>query len=792
MTAETRPRLRGHAPQVLSEYEAGRRNRRAVDAVLLGVMALLSGVAATVAHSAQDEDEAVGQALVTLFGWAASLCRAAVLCALGLSAVILLVIAVRRRWALLRDVALALVVLAGTGSVVGRIIGPDWLAVDNDLWSRWGFPEYRLAAAIAIVAVVGSELVKPVRNLLSWLVVAAGAGQLALGSALPSDVMGAVALGLGAGALVRLVFGSAAGVPPSAEVRESLREVGVELTDLRPLARQEIGSAAYAGHDRDRHPVRVRVLGRDAQDTQRFARRWRLLAYRDPRRSAPVGRLEQVEHEAFATLMAAQAGVRVPEVVIATLGPDGDAGLVIRQVDVDPLELSSAEEIRNETLVELWRQVANMHAAGISHGRLNASRVIIDDDGQPVITGFAAATLGAPQAALDIDAAELLVSSTVLVGPDRALSAAVKGAGVDTVEGSLPYLQRAALTPHTRDLARAQEVALEELRKSAALAAGTVPVEIVAMRRIRPRDLLLTAAVAFSAYLLIGQLADVGFRTIADDLRHAQPAWLLAGLVVTTLGFIPEAIALRGTVATPLPLLPCVVFKSALKFVNLTVPGTAGTVAATVRFVQRMGGSATEAVTSGAVDDVAEKLVQLLLVALMLPFVQDGLDNVDVHIGTPDGRLVAAIVAAIGVSGLVIWLVPAVHKRVVPPLRDGLAELHIVLRDRRKRLELFGGNAVGELMFALSLGAVCHAYGVGLSIAELLVINVGASVLAGLIPVPGGVGAAEATLTAALVAFGVDESTAFAIAITQRLCTHYLPPIWGYFSLRWLGKQGFL
>ena len=145
---------------------------------------------------------------------------------------------------------------------------------------------------------------------------------------------------------------------------------------------------AYAGHDRDGHPVRVRVLGRDAQDTQWFARRWRLLAYRDPRRSAPVGRLEQVEHEALATLMAAQAGVRVPEVVIAALGQGGYAGVVTRQADVDPLELASADQIRDETLVDLWRQVATLHAAGISHGRLNASRVILDHDGQPVIVGL--------------------------------------------------------------------------------------------------------------------------------------------------------------------------------------------------------------------------------------------------------------------------------------------------------------------------------------------------------------------------------------------------------------------
>jgi uncharacterized membrane protein YbhN (UPF0104 family) len=792
MAADTPSERREQGPSMLTEYEFGRRNRRALDVVLVGAMAVLTGLAATIAHSAADEDRAVGDAMVTVLGWAANPARAAVICALALAAAILAAVVMRRRWALLRDALLALVVLAATGTVVGRIVGPDWLAVDNDLWSRWGFPEYRLAAAIAIATAVGPELISPVRTLLWWLVAAAGLGQLALGSALPSDLLGAVALGLGAGALVRVVFGSAAGVPPSAEVRDSMLAIGIQLDGLRPLSEQEIGSAAYAGRDRENGAVRVRVLGRDAQDTQRFARRWRQLAYRDPRRSAPIGRLEQVEHEALATVMAAQAGVRVPKVVIAALGGGGNASVVTRQADVDPIEQASRDEISDESLVDLWRQVAALRAAGISHGRLNLSHVILDDDGQPVIVGFAAATLGAPKAALDIDVAELLVASTVLVGPDRALSAAVSGAGVDAVTGSLPYLQRAALSPHTRDLAKSHELALDELRTSAAAAAGTEPVEIVAMTRFRLRNLLITAALAASAYLLIAQLAEIGFATIAEDLRHAEPAWLLTGLLVTTSGFVPEAISLRGAVATPLPLLPCVVFKSALKFVTLTVPGSAGTVAATVRFVQRMGGSVAEAVASGAVDDVAEKLVQVLLVLVMLPFVHDSLDNVVIHVSTPDGRLVSAVVAAIIVSGLVIWLVPAVNRRVVPPLREGVSALRVVLRDRHKRLELFGGNAAGELTFALSLGAICHAYGVGLSVAELIVINVGASLLAGLIPVPGGVGAAEATLTAGLVAFGVDESTAFAIAITQRLCTQYLPPIWGYFSLRWLEKRGYV
>ena len=128
----------------------------------------------------------------------------------------------------------------------------------------------------------------------------------------------------------------------------------------------------------------------------------------------------------------------------------------------------------------------------------------------------------------------------------------------------------------------------------------------------------------------------------------------------------------------------------------------------------------------------------------------------------------------------------------VPGVRSALAGLWSVARIRRKRLELFGGNVASELLYALALGATCLAYGVDLNLAQLIFVNTAAAVLSGLIPAPGGIGAAEASLSAGLIAMGVDESTAFAIAITQRLCTFYAPPIWGYFSLRWLSRKGYV
>jgi uncharacterized membrane protein YbhN (UPF0104 family)/tRNA A-37 threonylcarbamoyl transferase component Bud32 len=705
----------------------------------------------------------------------------------------LVVVAVlfRRRWDLARDVAVAVLIVVGVGMILGGIVESDWFPVKLHALARWGYPELRLALVTAVLVVVGPELVRPVRLFAIWLVPSAALGAVVLGAALPSAALGALALGLGAGALARLAFGTAAGIPPAADVRRALATLGVETADLRPSMQQRIGMAEYVGHDTLGRPLKVRVLGRDAQDTQRLARRWRSLAYRDPPRSVADGRLEQVEHEALATLMAAQAGVRVPEVVIAALGPDGDALVVTRQPDIEPLENANPEQVSDETLEALWHLASRLHAAGISHGRFNASNVLVLEDG-PMLVDLSAATLGAPQSALDIDVAELLVASTVLVGPERALRKGIDAGWGDTIGRVLPYLQRAALTPHLRDLARAHEVGLKDLRTAAAAATGQEAPEVAPMRRIRVQDLALTAALIFAAYLLITQLAEIGFHTITQELAEANLAWLVVALILAQSTFIASGVSVRGAVATPLPLLPCIVLQSAIKFINLTVPSSAGRIGMNVRFLQRMGAPLPEAVAAGAVDDASETIVQIALFLIVLPFVSVEVDTGQLHGGGPDSRLLVAIAAAIAVSLVVVLAVPKLRARVMPPVRSALSGLWNVMRSRHKRLELFGGNIGSELLYALALGATCLAYGVDLNLAQLVFVNTAASVLSSLIPVPGGIGAAEASLSAGLIAIGVDESTGLAIAITQRLCTFYLPPIWGYASLRWLSRKGYV
>ncbi len=775
---------------LLTETEAGRRNRRTIDSVFLALAGIVIGLSAVIASSAPEDDEDVAQALITILRWADPLWRAVFIGVLVLAAVIVLDVLLRRRWDLARDLLSVGLLVAGAGILLGRAVVSDWFPLEAHALSNWGYPELRLATATAVIVVAGPELVRNVRVVATWLVPLAALGAVVIGAALPSAILGALALGIGAGALVRLAFGTAEGFPPSGDVRRALATLGVEVVELWPSVRQHRGAVEYVGNDASGVQLKVRVLGRDAQDTQRLARRWRSLAYRDPPRSVADGRLEQVEHEALATLMAAQAGVRVPKVVTAALGPDGDAFVVTQQPNIEPLEHSSPEEVSDETLEGLWEQAARLHAAGISHGRLNASNVLVLAEG-PMLVDLSAATLGAPQSALDIDVAELLVASTVLVGPERALHKAINAGWGDAVGRVLPYLQRAALTPHLRDHARSHELDLKDLRTAAAAATGEEVPELAPLRRVSPKDLLMTAVLAFAAYLLISQLADIGFRTIIDQLAEADPAWLIVALLLAQSTFIANGISVRGAVREPLPLLPCVVLQSAMKFINLAVPSSAGRVGMNIRFLQRMGTSTPQALAAGAADDGSETIVQIGLLLLAIPFVRVEVDTGQFG-GGPDSRLLVAIGVLLLASAVLILKVPKLREKVLPPLRSALSSLWSVIRDRRKRLELFGGSIAAELLYSLALGATCLAYGINLNLAQLVFVNSSAAVLSGLVPVPGGIGAAEASLAAGLIAMGVDESSAFAIAITQRLWTFYLPPIWGYASLQWLTRKGYV
>lgn len=767
------------------------RLRRPVDALLVLLAALLFVIASVIADTAEADEPDVVEATATLLGWFDTAWRAVYALTLAYAVVIVSAAVLTRRWRVSRDLVLAVAAVVVVAVPVGRLVRSDWPSLTEDLWEASDqYPAVRLAAAVAVLAVAGPELTRTARRWAVWLAAAGGTGAVALGIAYPSSVLGALALGLAVGGVVRLVFGSTRGFPSPARVVAGLTELGVPIERLRVAARQRPGAATYTAVDADTTPLSVVVLGRDAQDTQRLANTWRNLAFRDAALDLATGRLHQIEHESLITLLAERSGVPAPVVRVAGVVSSGDAILVTEQPDAPAAE-ATTDGLPDQFVADLWRHAATLRAARLAHGALNLGNVLVTDDG-PVIVHFQRGRLAAPGPALDIDLAELLVATCLATSPDRALAAALDSVGPAGVVAALPFLQRAALTPHLRDRARHHELDLEALRAQAAEATGVQVPEIAPMRRVRPRDVLLMVLVGVAAYLVISQLAEIGFDTIYDQLRAAEWAWLALALAVAQLTFVTQAISLRGAVLTPLPLLPCVALESALKFIGLTVPTDAARVAVNIRFLQRLGVPTGEAVAAGAVDGISDTLIRILIVLLVLPFV-----DLDLRPSTGGGAsdvlwiVVVLVVVAVGVVGVVL-AVPRWRAKVVPTVQTGLSSLRAVARMPSKRAQLFGGNLATQVLFALTLGAVAHAYGIDLNLAELLLVNTGATVFAGLVPVPGGIGVAEAGLTAGLVAVGVDEATAFALALSHRLCTYYLPPIWGYLALRWLNRKAYL
>jgi uncharacterized protein (TIRG00374 family) len=163
-----------------------------------------------------------------------------------------------------------------------------------------------------------------------------------------------------------------------------------------------------------------------------------------------------------------------------------------------------------------------------------------------------------------------------------------------------------------------------------------------------------------------------------------------------------------------------------------------------------------------------------------------------------DWETLAIVVGVIVVAVTVAFAVPrfrALTRRLRTALRekaeDGREALG-VLRRPSKLLLLFGGNLAAQLLLAIALGLCLRAFGYTATLAELILVNTLVTLFAGFMPVPGGVGVAEAGYAAALAGLGIPTAAATSIAITYRLITFYLPPVWGAVAMRWMRKHSYL
>ena len=778
--------------------------RRPIDAfyLVLGalVVALLAWHHGDETQFEQDISDAFSDLSGNLTGVARALVDLGTLWALGIIVVAAL-LARRRR--LTRDLFLAGAAAWLVGRVLAGWLGDESFADTLDATVRAEstqgnpFPLVRIAVVTAVVAAAAPYLGRAARWLSYLVVVAMASAALYLGIAGPDDIVGGIALGVAAGALVHLVFGSPGGRPTTDQVALALASLGVDARNVRLAPVQTLGRTLMLADDPD-GPLSVTVLGRDERDARFLGKAWRFLVYRDSGPTLFRSRLQEVEHEAFILLRAQREGVQTADFVeVGSAGPDA-AVLVTREVDGRALADLAPEEVTDQLLHRVWGEAARLQRVGIAHGRLTPSNVVVQDDGSIVFVGWRNASAAAPPDRLHADVATLLFATSLIVGDDRAVAAACATLGKDELAAAAPFIQTPVVPRDVRSGVKGVKKTFEGLRAAVAQATGVDEPELERLRRVSRRQAGMFAAACFGVWAMIGVVGDPA--ELWDTLQGATWAWVVLAFflwVVVELGY---AVSMLGAIppANAVPFGPLTLLQVASAFLNLVTSGMVAQFVMNTRFLQKRGVDVPTAVSASAIPPVAYTVVQIVIVVIAL--VAGSSNSLTLNdIGGSDGssggqalRIVLLVIVGMVLVVGVMLIVPKLRAKVVPAVRTTADNLWSVFTSPRKIVYIFGGSVVTQLMYALILLSCLKAYGGDLSLAEVILVNTFVSLFGGLIPVPGGIGVFEAGLTAGLTAFGVDPAIATATVLTDRMITAYIPPVFGYISMNWMTKHDYL
>ncbi|MFZ0323007.1 MAG: lysylphosphatidylglycerol synthase transmembrane domain-containing protein [Actinomycetes bacterium] len=703
----------------------------------------------------------------------------------------------------------------GLALLAGSWAGTDWVASLDSVAHTAPPAVYlgvRIAIAVAVVVTASPHMARPLRFIGRSVIVVGAVGAVSLGVTMPSGVAAGFLVGFLVAALVHLVFGSPGGRLTPAQVELALSDLGLDVTDLRDTKLQPTGVALMTGERDDGSRVLVKVYGRDAWDGQFLTSAWSALWTKGESPHLGMGRLQQVEHEAFLTLLAERGGVAVMPIVVAGNAAEGDA-LLVSDATAQPLSDLAAADVDDRLLTELWCNLLRLHDGGVAHGRIDNVRLVVRPDGTPALADFGEATVAASRDSMMCDRSQLMVSTALLVGRVRAVAAAKSVLGADGLVEMLPFLQPAVLDRETRSLLKAKDWDVAALRQAGVDAVGVEPPELARLQRVTWSSAIKTALIGLLTYAIIAALDGLDVQELAAELKSADWTWVFLAFALSPAIQFFQAFSTIGASVRAVRFAAVLMLQYAIQFIALVIPSSAARVALEIRFFQSFGIPAGGATSIGLVDSLGGFTIQ---VVLLLVITVTGMADLNLF-GTDSGSssssssssdsgsgdhvlLLLLVLALVGFA--IAWFVPTYRGRIkgaashyrdqLRDQRSAAAGALAVLRHPSKVGLMFGGNLAAQVLQAIVLGICLKAFGYDATLAELILINTGVSLFAGFMPVPGGMGVAEAGYIAGLQAIGIPSAAAMSTAITFRLVTFYLPPIWGGPAMHWLRRRSYV
>jgi undecaprenyl-diphosphatase len=384
-----------------------------------------------------------------------------------------------QRWRMLATVGLAAALAVAGVALLDALFDTDdggaavEVGVDVDVIGSDTFPTAAgVAGAVAVVTAAAPWITRRWRRLGSALLVGLAVTHFLAGPA-SFDTARAVLDGWLVGAAVLVALGAPSRAPTRDAVAGALGEVGLPLAELEKAGVDARGSTPYFGVEVAGGKVFVKALGADERSADILFRLYRRAVPRSFGDEKPFSTLRRaVEHEALVALAARDLGVRTPRLrAFAAVEPNGFV-LAYDAIAGGSLDRFEDDDITDEVLASCWGLLAHLRHHRIAHRDLRLANIFLDDDREVWLIDFGFSEMAAPDLLLATDVAELVASSSIPVGAERAVAHAAATVDPVLLRQAVDRLRPWALSGATRTAMKERPGLLDDVRARLAAAAG--------------------------------------------------------------------------------------------------------------------------------------------------------------------------------------------------------------------------------------------------------------------------------------------------------------------------------
>ena len=493
------------------------------------------------------------------------------------------------------------------------------------------------------------------------------------------------------------------------------------------------------------------------------------------------------EHAALMTMEARRARVRTPGLL--GMAEAAESVLLVTDHVVGARSIRDlGAEVDDDVLDQLWSQLQQAHAAGLAHGSIDASSVVVDESGRLWLLDWASGETISSELSRRVDLAQALALTALTVGAERAIDAASRSLTTAQLASIAPMLQRVVLPRQTREVMGrrgASRQVLQDLRDALVALTPTADAEPARLNRFSTRTVLMAVVALVAVWTLLAQL---DFQQVSAAVSQANIWWMLAALAFSVATYVGAGLTLVAFSPERLSLWRSTEVHLASAVVSLVAPAGVGGAAINLRFLNRKGVPTAVGVATVALVQVVQFIVTVVLLVVLA-----AMTGQSTGLTLPSGWVLVAA-GAIVVVAAVILVIPQARTwawaKIEPTYRQVWPRLVWVMSNPMRLALGVGGALMLSLSYILSFSASLWAFGYTVPFAVLAITYLASNTVGSIVPSPGGIGPVELALTAGLVAAGVPYGVALSTAVVYRLVTFWIPIPVGWLSLQRLQKVG--